>query len=615
MTLWQLCVAISAVAGLVGCGGSDADTCDMCVRTESGSVRGMREGKVLAFKSLPYAAAPVGSLRFKPPQPAPSWEGMRDATYFREACPQLRDPFEVSPKSGTTVFNPLTGADTEVFENEDCLHVSVWTPATDGRRRPVMLFLPGGAFVVGNGSNDFYTGQHLAARDVVVMTVNYRVGLFGFMELGSLDPSYAGSGNNGLRDQIAALQWARRNAQAFGGDPENITVFGESAGAISISALLATRTPEQLFRRAIAQSGGPNLLHTREFAEVATSIIAQWGPKKSMVDFLGATTRELLEQQENAIFNVPGGDQLFAPHIDGTLILGHPYDMIAAGNARRVDLLLGANQDEMGYWSMYDSQFRSSFVEDTGLGAPVMLISKPVRDFVDASLAPSSLDTIYSQWVATNDTPTGQRTSAQTAELVEDHDFVMILPMTRMAERQVVNNASTWLYRFQWVVPNSALSAGTARLGAIHALELPFVFCTLNFAGVPVPGVDAALADPFQHQQAQALSDGMVTAWTEFARTGNPNGPGVPRWSAYETTRRPTMLWRNDATGAITSASVDDPDSERRLAWASWSSPPFPWTAPGESSNAQAVLAGQDGRRQSTKRMVRPDVDTAVIPK
>lgn len=615
MALRRFFTAICMAVGLIGCGGGDAPACEVCVRTEAGRVMGAREGEVLAFKSIPYAAAPIGPLRFRPPQPAAPWEGVRDATYFREACPQLRDPIEVYPRPATTVFNPLTRAYTEVFENEDCLHVSVWTPAVDGRKRPVMVFIPGGAFVVGNGSNDFYTGQHLAGRDVVVMTINYRVGLFGFMELGSIDPLYAGSGNNGLRDQIAALKWARRNAQAFGGDPDNITVFGESAGAISISALLATRTPEQLFRRAIAQSGGPNLVHTAGFAQAAAAAIRQWGPSKSMADFLGATTRELLEQQESALFNVAGGDQLFAPYVDGSLILGSPYDLIASGNARGVDLMLGANQDELGYWSLYDSQLRNPFVEQTDLGAPSTVISKPVRDFVDANLAPQSLDAVYRQWVAMNETPTGQRTLARTVELVENHDYVMIQPMTRLAERQAANNPRTWLYRFQWAVPSRGSSSDPVRLGAVHALELPFVFGTLSFAGVPVPGVEAALADPFQLQQARSLSDSMVTAWTEFARTGDPNGAGVPPWRAYETTRRPTMLWRSDATGAITSASVDDPDSERRMAWASW---PFPLNSgpePVQINKTGASLPGHEGRRQSTKRMTRPEADTEGIPK
>ncbi|MGK8198501.1 carboxylesterase/lipase family protein [Burkholderia cepacia] len=578
--MWRrLCVVSGLVASLTACGSSGVDgLCNLCVSTDAGTVKGVREGEVLAFKSIPYAAAPTGALRFRPPQPTPAWQGVRDATFFREACPQVRDALEVYPHPGTPITNPLTGASIETFENEDCLHVNVWTPKVGGdKKRPVMVFIPGGAFEVGNGSNDFYSGQHLAARDVVVVTINYRVGLFGFMELGSLDPSYAGSGNNGLRDQIAALQWVRRNAAAFGGDPDNITVFGESAGSISISALLATKSPERLFRRAILQSGASNQLHAPQFANATASIISQWGPKKTVQDLLTASVRELLEQQDNTIQNVQGGDALFAPYIDNALILGDPYDLVSAGNAANVDLLLGANQDEMGYWSMYDSQFRNLFVENTDSGPPVTVIPKSVRDAVDAKLAPASLDAVYAEWMRINDTPIGQRSSSQTAELLQDHDFVMIQPMTRLAEKQAAHNVNTWLYRFQWKVPAAALPVGAPDLGAVHALELPFVFGTLDFAGVPVPGANAALSDQFQKQQMLSLAEGMMTAWTSFARTGNPNAAGVPAWLPYNATTRPTLLWRNNAAGNISSESADDPDAERRRAWTSWPFPSFPW--------------------------------------
>ncbi|WP_296288714.1 carboxylesterase family protein [Pseudomonas sp.] len=230
---------IAVISALMACAGIShvlraEEPCAVCTRTESGEVRGAAEGTVVAFKGIPYAQAPVGELRFQPPQPAGQWDGVLEASKYRSTCPQVKDPLEQYPFAGRAI----TGADgkqSEIYESEDCLHLNVWTPAVDHKKRPIMIFIPGGAFVVGNGSSDFYDGSRLASHDVVVATINYRVGLFGFMELGALDKKYAGSGNNGLRDQIAAIEWVKRNAAAFGGDPDNITIFGESAGGASSS--------------------------------------------------------------------------------------------------------------------------------------------------------------------------------------------------------------------------------------------------------------------------------------------------------------------------------------------------------------------------------------------
>ena len=581
MKTWKWIGVMGLAALIVGCGGGggdNLDACDTCAATDAGVVKGVREGEVLAFKSIPYAAAPTGKLRFRPPQPAVTWTGVRDASQFKEVCPQIKDALEFYPYAATKVFNELTGADTEIFENEDCLHVSVWSPALDQKKRPVMLFIPGGAFQVGDGSSEYYSGQHLAAQDVVVMTINYRLGILGFLELGQLDPSYAGSGNNGLRDQIAALQWAHRNAAAFGGDPDNITVFGESAGSISLSALLATKSPEKLFKRAIGQSGGPNLLHTSGFQQIVATVITDGGPKKTIADLNGASVRELLKQQQNAIQNSGVGDALFAPFFDNDLLIGNPYDVIANGNAKGIDLMVGANQDELGYWSLYDSQLRNPYVQTTDSGTPSPLISSAKRAFLDSALAPSSLDAVYTDWIAANGATMGGRTLGQTVELTQDHDFIMILPMTRLAEKQAANNPNTYLYRFQWKVPRSFLSSDSEDVGAIHSLELPFVFGTLNLDWVP--GGRKLLMTQSQRDQAQALANSMMSAWTNFARNGNPNGADVPTWNVYNTTTRPTMLWKNDTTGQISSISVNDPDATRRTAWKAWDFPLIFWPLP-----------------------------------
>lgn len=202
-----------ATLGLVlaGMGASTAlmanAECELCTQVETGVVKGHTEGEVISFKGIPYAAAPVGELRFRAPQRATAWSGVLDAASYKSTCPQVKDPLEEYPFPGRVVSTPAGKA--EIYESEDCLHLNVWTPAADGKKRPIMVYIPGGAFIVGNGSSDFYNGSQLASHDVVVVTLNYRVGLFGFMELGGVDPKYAGSGNNGLRDQIAAIEWVK----------------------------------------------------------------------------------------------------------------------------------------------------------------------------------------------------------------------------------------------------------------------------------------------------------------------------------------------------------------------------------------------------------------------
>lgn len=248
------CAAFSPPAMASAASRSSGSGC--AAKIADGRVAGHRELGVCAFEGIPYAAPPVGARRFRPPAAPRPWHGVLAATRARAVCPQDRDLLEEYPDTRTR------------FTDENCLYLNVWTPKPDGNKRPVMVFIPGGAFVVGSASEPIYNGSHLATRgNAVVVTLNYRLGILGWLELGSLDRSYAGSGNNGLRDQLAALRWVQRNIGAFGGDPHNVTVFGESAGGISVSALLAVDHPERYFHRAILESGSGYLVHTAAYAQ------------------------------------------------------------------------------------------------------------------------------------------------------------------------------------------------------------------------------------------------------------------------------------------------------------------------------------------------------------
>jgi para-nitrobenzyl esterase len=543
---------------------------DPVVTTEDGALRGVRTAHGAVFKGIPYAAPPVGELRFRPPHPPERWDGVRDAVEWGPVSAQVADPLERYPSEPEMLDSPAAGMEVPVHLSEDSLCLNVWTPDPDGPPRPVMVFIHGGAFVVGTSSCDFYTGEHLARHDVVVVTFNYRLGVFGFLELGGLDESYRGSGNNGLRDQVAALEWVRRNVAAFGGDPDRVTVFGESAGSISISALLATSDPSRLFDQVIAQSGGPNLVHTAAFQDLAADAVFDAAREVGIEDVLAAPTAQLVEAGFVASLRSPFADTLFAPYIDGELVLGDAYDRLRDGAAAGIPMMAGATQDEMGYWSMYDSRLRNYFVEETDFGDPVGF-PDTVRARLDEVLGAGAFDAVYADWVTEHDPPRGLRDDATTALLTQAHDYVMILPMTHLAEAQV-GHAPTWLYRFAWKVPAGLLESPEQDLGAIHALELPFVFGTFD---ISAPCGERVVEDPEQLTHAQDLSRTMLAAWTNFARTGDPNGDGVPAWPAYDLDERSTIVWRNDADGAITTAVVADPDASRRRAWATFDFPPF----------------------------------------
>jgi len=233
------------------------------VETASGKLAGARKNGISRFKGIPFAKPPAGHLRWRAPQPLEPWAGVRDATRFGFVCPQA--PTQLETLMGLTVGEP----------SEDCLYLNVWTPACDGAKRPVMVWFHGGAFVIGAGSQGVYNGKHLAAHDVVVVTANYRLGAFGFLNLrDATDGRAPGTGSEGLADQIMALQWVHDNIAAFGGDPDNVTIFGESAGAMSVSALLTAKTARGLFHKAIAQSGAGHIGYSREkSARVARAIL------------------------------------------------------------------------------------------------------------------------------------------------------------------------------------------------------------------------------------------------------------------------------------------------------------------------------------------------------
>ena len=314
------------------------------VETTEGRIQGVSQGGINVFRGIPYARPPVEGLRFRRPQRHTAWSESRDATRFGPAAPQNADPLD-----------HLWGG-FPVAPHEDCLTLNVWTPGLDDSRRPVMVWLHGGAFVIGSGSEYWFEGTRLARRgDVVVVTINYRLGVFGFLDLSETEgKEYEESGNCGLLDQVAALEWVRENIERFGGDPQNVTIFGESAGAVSVSCLMAMPKARGLFHRAIAQSGGPNLVRSRDVSHaVARAFLKSLGIRD--VDRLRSVPmRTLLKAQARFLkTNEFGGDAVFGPVVDGDTLPERPLHAIRSGSARNVALLAGATRDEARLWSLY----------------------------------------------------------------------------------------------------------------------------------------------------------------------------------------------------------------------------------------------------------------------
>ena len=498
--------------------------------TLDGHVAGHVEAGVCAFEGIPYAAPPVGALRFRPPQPVRSWPGVLQATRARAVCPQDRDLLEEYPTKQKR------------FTNENCLYLNVWTPHPDHGLRPVMVFIPGGAFVVGSASEPIYNGSHLAAHgNAVMVSLNYRLGILGWLELGGLDRSYAGSGNNGLRDQLAALRWVKDNIRAFGGDPRNVTVFGESAGAISISALLAISHPDRYFHRAILESGSGYLVHTNAYADDIAQRTFEADGIHTILQLKSMRVDQILDLQNKVVNGAPdfSGDTYFAPYVDGQLLPGPVVPRIAAGSARDIDLLSGTNEDEAKYWLLYSPSLFS--------------IPPQANPFFSKALAAQQAAMI-ARYRA--DRP-GASNGEITFSMLTDQLFRV--PQIRLAQAQARWQRHDYMYWFRWHVPYVKSLPPQENVGAMHGIELGFVFGNLDLTAVP----RSRTTNTHELAERRLLSNRIMDAWLSFARTGNPNAmhdPGVPTWPSYTVPKRATMSWN------VAPQIVDAPlDGERAL--------------------------------------------------
>lgn len=504
--------------------------------TTAGQLQGREKRGVLRFAGIPFAAPPVGAGRFRPPTPSEGWSGVRDATSFGPVSwqqPGLLGGFLAGP--------PPTCA-------EDCLTLNVFTPALDDGRRPVLVWIHGGGFTGGSGSTPWYDGTSFCQRgDVVVVTINYRLGALGFLHLAELGADYASSGLNGILDQVAALEWVRDNIAAFGGDPGDVTIFGESAGAMSVGTLLGLPRAHGLFHKAVAFSGAASNLVPPDRAADITALVGELAGVTEVGDLLELAPEALLEAQNQvsqrliaegmraADASAPRADGLaltlgmpFQPVLDGVELPRPPLDAIRDGHAADVTLVTGTTTEE---WNLFHLMSPGALDDARLLRRLGRFVGDDAATIVDAYREEHPGATADELWC-----------SVLT-------DVIFRIPAVRMAEAQAAHRPDdTRMYEFAWRTP-----VFDGKLGACHALDVPFTFNVMDRGGV-----NFFVGD----EPPLGLSEVFHDAWWHLARTGHPNHAGLPAWPAYSAADRQVLTFDDPACSVVA-----DPRPHTRAVW------------------------------------------------
>jgi para-nitrobenzyl esterase len=489
------------------------------VETTNGKVQGYFNRGVIKFKGIPYASPPIDNLRFKPPIPLKPWEGVLDATKYGPVAPQ-------PPSALENMFSdPLPSSEA------DCLSLNIWTQNLKDDLQPVMFWIHGGAFIT--GSSRALDGSRLVLRgNVVVVSINYRLGALGFLYMHDVPDA---SPNVGLLDMVAALKFVKDNISRFGGDPNNITIFGESAGGSAVACLLGMPSAKGLFQRAILQSQASNKYSHNPTAGTRyyEILMERLGLEKGDINSLREMPFEKIIEVQERFERIQLENPRAGPVIDKDTLPIPPLEAVKNGYTKDIDLFIGSNLNETKLWSMWAPEGAELTTE--GLTKSIDTLMKLIGQ--DESKSREIIE-IY-------------KTRHENPSDVNDaiySDYMFHIPSIRLAEEQCQHNPNTYMYLFTWKTP---IDGG--RYGAMHALELSFVFNILLDRDIGI--------FPRKMEETQKLSEKMMDAWTSFARTGNPNNMNIPKLPPYDLEKRYTIIFDKEVM------IQQDPFGNERVSW------------------------------------------------